>query len=726
MLHPTGGIVQTVVSVQLTSLGGTLHPKSERTPGAPFPVVPVTITPTLPPEALLENSASVLLARQSVSGTNTRLTTDSAMGNWMTIVTEGFEGEFPPPDGRWIVQDLSNDGYERYWDNHSYSSHSGGWAAWPANGGADGIEPVSGADDYPNNMNTRMIYGPFDLSDAVAAATEFYHWRETENPYDYFTFEVSHDGVAFEELARYSGSLQSWTLSSVEYDEYAGDDSVWVAWRFFSDSSISKHGVWIDDIAIQKLIPGNVTVQGSLHHYNRGDQYIPTGYTKVYLYDDDGAPGSDSDDDLLGITVADAQGGFQFASRTNWDEDDETAALANRSLDIYVIWETSDPFSGQRVTNFNDFPYRFMSSTQSDVADTVAEFNYQIPNDSDGEPAVWIFQDMYRGWEYIHNTTGDDPGDAVTRWEVNGTGLLPCSGSCFWPGPSVNGAFIGDSNVDSPDIVIHELGHHYMYNAMGNWWWPEVGDMLTCLEHNLNEPENPLCAWTEGWADFLPLLVNGDTCFDWDNSSCGLNGLNLETPTWGAPNWSDGDIVEGRVAGALYDLFDTTDDGLDHASFGFAPIWGIVGDAAAEYAFTEFWSKWKARAYNRHFAVHAIYQNTVDYNTPPLMLLPDCKMLEGYAVKANALNLDAYTFDQESNGQELKWSIVAISDWRCQNVGINAQNYIDIPVPHLGVSNSCDVTVRVTDGILTVDDTFNIQVAPVADRVNLPFVARNQ
>ena len=121
----------------------------------------------------------------------------AAQGSWQKITTQTFEGAFPSTG--WTVNDLSEDGYERYWDDDDYRPHLGGWAAWPANGGADGIYPSPGNDNYPNNMNTRMIYGPFDLSDAVKADIYFWLWREIEAGYDYLAFEISHDGIAFQE-----------------------------------------------------------------------------------------------------------------------------------------------------------------------------------------------------------------------------------------------------------------------------------------------------------------------------------------------------------------------------------------------------------------------------------------------------------------------------------------------------------------------------------------------
>jgi len=80
--------------------------------------------------------------------------------------------------------------------------------------------------------------------------------------------------------------------------------------------------------------------------------------------------------------------------------------------------------------------------------------------------------------------------------------------------------------------------------------------------------------------------------------------------------------------------------------------------------------------------------------------------------------------DAESDSGELQWEITVVSDWRCNNVSIDSQNYVDIYVPLLSVQDACDVTIRVTDGLRTAEDTFNIQVVPVVAQVNLPLIVR--
>jgi len=164
------------------------------------------------------------------------------------IKTEDFEGSFP---NEWQVFDFSDDGHERYWDDASCDACGGDWAAWPADGGADAIWPCS-PNDYPNNMYTWMIYGPFDLSDASNAGTEFGMWHNIETDYDWAFFGASDDGSNFG--GWYFDGYNDCTLWSSYYADRVGDSSVWVAWAFYSDQIVTYEGPWVDDIVIWKEI----------------------------------------------------------------------------------------------------------------------------------------------------------------------------------------------------------------------------------------------------------------------------------------------------------------------------------------------------------------------------------------------------------------------------------------------------------------------------------------
>ena len=216
-----------------------LHMEGEGAPGMPgFLRLPEGATSVSPSsdrdEKTLEGSSSVV--------------PQDVPPGAIIIKTEDFEGSFP---NEWQVFDLSDDGYERYWDDAGCDACGGDWAAWPADGGADGIWPCS-PNDYPNNMYTLMIYGPFDLSDASNAGTEFGMWHNIETDYDWAFFGASDDGSNFG--GWYFDGYNDCTLWSSYYADRVGDSSVWVAWAFYSDQIVTYEGPWVDDIVIWKEI----------------------------------------------------------------------------------------------------------------------------------------------------------------------------------------------------------------------------------------------------------------------------------------------------------------------------------------------------------------------------------------------------------------------------------------------------------------------------------------
>ena len=167
---------------------------------------------------------------------------------WQQILFEGFEGAFPYRG--WTVLDTSNDGYERYWDDDDYRPYTGSWAAWPANGGANWLDPQFS--DYAPNMDTWMIYGPFDLSYSSDARTVFNLWREIESGFDFVFFGVSADGINFSGFT-WDGNA-NWENHTVSYTGWVGDSSVWVGWYCHSDRSVEYEGPWIDDISIERNV----------------------------------------------------------------------------------------------------------------------------------------------------------------------------------------------------------------------------------------------------------------------------------------------------------------------------------------------------------------------------------------------------------------------------------------------------------------------------------------
>ncbi len=118
------------------------------------PVVPPTPTATIAlPTATATNT--------SPAPTNTPTPTPTPTPvPWVTIVDEDFEGAFPGP---WTVFD--NNGStagEYYWADRTCRVYAGSYSGWVVGGGANG-SPLACGSMYPNNADSWMVYGPFNL-----------------------------------------------------------------------------------------------------------------------------------------------------------------------------------------------------------------------------------------------------------------------------------------------------------------------------------------------------------------------------------------------------------------------------------------------------------------------------------------------------------------------------------------------------------------------------------
>ncbi len=505
----------------------------------------------------INSNKSYLLNNKLV---NSNLSTKLFDTGWIDLMSEGFEGIFPAEE--W---DISNTPIypQIYWDVDDWKSHTGYYSAWPGMG-PDGVEPPA---PYPNNTNTTMKYGPFDLSNCVDAKIEFWKYLYSEHNADFLSFTAAHDSNLIFNDPRWSGYDQNyWDLFSYPLDGFCGDSSVWLGWNFSSDWGVTGPGAWIDDINIS-FTPGYVTVQGNLTYADRQSQNYNAPGLKVSLYEEEGYF-----DELLQETTTNPDGNYFFQPILNWDEDDDDPLLANRKRDLFVVWQTVNEY--YRVTNLSlNLPYSWRTSVHYNVGSGDLNLSAIINSSIVNHEAMWIFQDLRRTIEYIKNHTYpiSDPEFLTARWQLGTNEFEFCQGSCFWVLSSEPYAFIADRDVISSDVVVHETGHHVMYNKTGLW-----ATDPQCLQHYVFKQETHECAWTEGWADFIVLPVNEDDCYDPYLGPCSSGSYNLETHSrLDDPNvyyWDDD--VEGRVAGALFDLMDQNNEspGFDSAYWGFNDV----------------------------------------------------------------------------------------------------------------------------------------------------------
>jgi hypothetical protein len=625
------------------------------------------------------------------------------------IMEEDFEGLFP--GAGWSVRDgMLGDGKENYWDDDDFRPYAGSYAAWPANGGADWRDPEVAT--YPYFANAWMTYGPFDLSNAKSASVSFMLWLDTETGYDFLHFATSGTGSSFIDSSLWSGDA-SWDQKTISLNQHLGDDTVWIAWQFTSDSNRNYEGPWVDDIRLS-FEPRDIAISGQLTYADRAAVMRGANAVKAQLWDWD-ANGSD----LLATAIADANGVVNFPTRPNWDADDTDPILGNRRLDPYIRWVAEN--DDAQVTNINRIVYAWTTAPSYNVTNSSIFLSTSLPTNVTSRQALWVFEDIQRARAYYLNQTNPQtsPGFITAHWAdgQNNDGFCG-NGSCFYaPGPYV---FIAHASILVPDTIVHEIGHHVMWNRTGQWHVEP-----SCFEHNITSPESAACAWSEGWGDFFALAVNGDACYDLDLGPCSgavdVRHFNLETHSRSdsAQDFPWGDGVEGRVAGVLYDLMDYSNESpwYDDATWGFDAIVDMAMTGLGYATLQDFWNGYLGT--DKHNGVRSVYQNTIDYDQPPVFsTIPDQSVLQN-ASHPHFLELWAYSSDIESQDTWLSFQLVSVSDPSC---GVTLDTHWVNANPQVNWTGSCYVMIRVSDTLKTTIGGFWLHVLQINSRVFLPTI----
>jgi hypothetical protein len=197
---------------------------------------------------------------------------------WTIPMSETFEGTFP--NGLWSPFDNNGaTGGEVYWDDDSFKPHVGSWSAWAANGGVNGVNPA--VSNYPNDMDSWLMYGPFDLSNCAAADFEFYYWNKSEPGYDFFGWGGSPNGSNLYGW-QLSGDQATWNYVDFDLSPYLGDSSVWLGFIFRSDYIVTDIGAFVDDVTLWCLIE-DTPVSWTYMVYLDGDNNLEAAAVDDFL-----------------------------------------------------------------------------------------------------------------------------------------------------------------------------------------------------------------------------------------------------------------------------------------------------------------------------------------------------------------------------------------------------------------------------------------------------------
>jgi len=108
----------------------------------------------------------------------------------------------------------------------------------------------SPAGDYQAYMDSPCTLRALNFTGAATASVSFWTLYQIESGYDYMFLEVSTNGTDWDQLASYTGNLNTWELKTYPLDNYINETNVIIRFRFKSDSYIEEEGMFIDDLEV--------------------------------------------------------------------------------------------------------------------------------------------------------------------------------------------------------------------------------------------------------------------------------------------------------------------------------------------------------------------------------------------------------------------------------------------------------------------------------------------
>lgn len=299
--------------------------------------------------------------------------------------------------------------------------------------------------------------------------------------------------------------------------------------------------------------------------------------------------------DLLATGLTDATGRFQLCF-DNTDED-------GTGQDVYAQFATENAHwmiqHGRTKKAF-----RFDSPVRADLAaGATADFGAVKPADPALMRGVEAFDVMNTAWNWTPGTCWDARDTTCRKGRIN---WAPDSTDGTYYSLRENAVHLAAADPDSNILVLHEFGHAIMDDVYEDDF-PPAPD---CSPHYIHRTSSQGCAWTEGFATWYGVVILNDPTFRWPDGRT----RDLEGPTWGTSEWDNGDVVEGRVLGAMIDISDTSNEAGDTCTEDAAgPQWTTFLNHVSD-TYRQFWAQRAADGYDvGPAALDCLYHNTIDY-----------------------------------------------------------------------------------------------------------------
>jgi hypothetical protein len=335
-----------------------------------------------------------------------------------------------------------------------------------------------------------------------------------------------------------------------------------------------------------------IRVHGQFFYYREADGLeIGADGVTARVYDQ-----NDFGDAHLATTVTDDQGYYDVSFVWNgcWN--------CGAEPDLYVQIETAnDRVRVEDATWENSYTWKtrvWASYTGSDLNTgplTPLSYSGSI------QPALHILTNVTRTWRWLYSHRGYDCPRLDVQWPDGATGAYYSS--------IFGEIHIGVSRQWDEDTCTHEYGHHWMrFYSWDNWpgycngicdsgSWPDCGHCEWC-------PEDAGIAWSEGWPNWLAMLIPSSYLADYGQAPLNTReyeGLGYCTDG-GVPGYlGDPVLTEGFPAALLQDIQDSVTD--EHSQFpgypdalsvGDGPIF-VCTDLDAPVNVLDFLMKFKAR-----------------------------------------------------------------------------------------------------------------------------------
>ncbi|MGE5250347.1 MAG: hypothetical protein ACM3QS_09065 [Bacteroidota bacterium] len=311
----------------------------------------------------------------------------------------------------------------------------------------------------------------------------------------------------------------------------------------------------------------------------------PLQRSSIYLYDYDYGLG----DDYLGATITDDNGYWSFCT-TNPQADGDYIDLYFRAYMSNTWWTVSLGAHGTGGTFYWYSPATRFQNTPSGVWYNVGA--WYIPYTTTNYMAAWLFNDLNRAIFYFTDPRRAGQGAETSSYTTPGYPAW-----IKWSPSSTDGTYYSFSD-DTIHLMgndprtysasTHEYGHRIMNIMYPNDDWPN-GYGICPSPHYYNGVSSQSCAFSEGWADAVALLVPNDALYRWASGATANN----ETRA----GFSAGDAVEGNIAATYWDWMDVNNDNngtyYDTTQFSFDSFLRAI-DVQDDDRFLQYWQYWKS------------------------------------------------------------------------------------------------------------------------------------